>query len=223
MTAEPSKDRKYASRIPVNEFDTGLLISTPEKLANAMAGLPGMGAVALPVLGVEGCELLLKSVEQLDFRACKPIVGKGDDAVSQDFSISLNFPDEVIIDNFSSAFERQINKAFELMAPQPEPTPYHFNDRAALVYEADSTGISPHRDLVCFEGIIAILTLKGQADFCVCADRNKLDSIRLSAEPGVMIIMRGNHYAGIAERPFHYVENVRSQRIGLGLRYNAKL
>ena len=218
---EKAVEQFYSTRLPENDYDHKYILSTPESLAATLNDLPAHGAVSISVLDGAACEGLLQEAEQLDFRRCQDVIGDGVKAVTQDFSISLNFSGESKLDEFAAAFERQLNQAFELIDPQPFPTPFHFNDRAMLIYEEDSTGISPHRDLVCFHGVVAILTLAGEADFYICDDRHKINSRHFKASQGEMIIMRGVNYDGLDTRPFHYVDNVSSRRVGFGLRYNA--
>lgn len=218
---EIAVEQYYSTRLSENDFDREYLLSNPEGMAKALEDLPTQGAVSISLLNENACNILLQEAEKLEFRRCRDVIGDGEKAVTQDFSISLNFSKKSRLDEFAAAFERQLNKAFEIINPQPFPTPFHFNDRAMLIYEKDSTGISPHRDLVCFHGVVAILTLVGEADFYICDDRHKTNSRHFKASQGEMIIMRGVNYAGMDDRPFHYVENVNSRRVGFGLRYNA--
>ncbi|WP_420546701.1 hypothetical protein [Curvivirga sp.] len=218
---EIGQEQYYSLRFPDNIFDQGLLKSTHEGMLNALRDVEEKGAGALTVLDEEGFALLLEEARKLSFRTCLNTVGAGEKAVTQDFKISLNFPDETRLDEFAAAFERQLNEAFAELSECPVRLPYHFNDRAMLIYEAGSTGISPHKDHKCFEGVVAILTLTGSADFYICDDRDKRNSILLPARSGVMIMMRGANYLGM-DRPFHYVENITEERYGFGLRFNAK-
>jgi len=187
----------------------------------SLADVATKGAGALQVLDKDGCALLLEEAQNLSYRECAKVIGAGEKAVSQDFKISLNFGDNTRLDEFSAAFERQLNGAFEALTEKPVDLPFHFNDRAMLIYEEGSTGISPHMDYICFEGVVAILTLSGSADFYICDNRDKQNSILFEARPGVMIMMRGANYLGLS-RPYHYVENISAKRYGFGLRYNAK-
>ncbi len=198
------------------------LLTTPSSLAQAMKLLPTEGVAAFPLVNHECCQKMLAAVNNLPFRACTPVVGPKGKEVEQDFEIAMNFDQASILDDYQAAFEKQINQAFALMEPSPYALPFSFNDKAALVYKEGSKGITPHRDLLCFEAIIAILTLSGEAGFYICDDREKNNSRRYSAEPGVMILMRGRNFAGLEERPYHYVEGVSKERIGYGLRYNVK-
>lgn len=218
---EVGQERYYSLRFPDNIFDQGLLVSDHAQMRQALKDVEVKGAGALQVLDDEGCAILLEEARRLSYRECANIIGQGEKAVTQDFKISLNFPDETKLDEFSASFERQLNAGFAALSESPVDLPFHFNDRAMVIYEEGSTGISPHKDHLCFEGVVAILTLTGQADFYICNDRNKNNSIHFAAKAGVMIMMRGANYLGL-ERPFHYVENVTAQRYGFGLRYNAK-
>ncbi|WP_419905652.1 hypothetical protein [Kiloniella sp.] len=198
------------------------LLTTPASLAATMSALPNEGAVAFPLVDEAGCEKMLRATEQLNFRKSTPVVGSPGNEVQQDFTICMNFEEDTFLNDYQAAFEQQLNVAFELMSPQPYKTPFAFNDTAALRYYEGSAGISPHRDLVCFEGVIAILTLAGEAGFYICDDRDRTNAKRMEAKAGVMILMRGKNFAGIEERPFHFVEGVSKERVGYGLRYNVR-
>ncbi|MEH6630838.1 MAG: hypothetical protein V7776_08435 [Halopseudomonas aestusnigri] len=198
------------------------LLTTPAFLATAMSRLPHEGAVAFPLVDDTGCEKMLKAIENLTFRKGTPVVGSPGNEVKQDFDICMNFDDKTALDDYQIAFEKQLNSAFEAITPQPYQTPFFFNDTAALRYYEGSKGISPHRDLVFFEAVIAILTLAGEAGFYICDDRDKTNATRLEAKAGVMILMRGKNFAGIEDRPFHFVDGVTKERVGYGLRYNVK-
>ncbi|MCZ4279330.1 hypothetical protein O4H49_00990 [Kiloniella laminariae] len=202
-------------------FDSHLL-TTPAVLAAEMARLPREGAVAFPLVDAEGCQKMLMATEGLSFRDGTPVVGSPGNEVTQDFRICMNFNEASALDDYQQSFEKQLNQAFQLMQPQPYPTPFSFNDRAVLHYSKGSTGISPHRDLVFFEAVIAILTLKGGAGFYICDDREKTNARRMNAEAGVMILMRGKNFAGLPDRPYHYVEGITRDRVGYGLRYNVR-
>ena len=198
------------------------LMTTPASLAKAMEHLPIEGAIAFPMVDEAGCKKMLLATEDLTFRNGTPVVGSPGNEVRQDFTICMNFDGHSALTDYQIAFEQQLNAAFELMTPQPYKTPFAFNDTAALRYYEGSMGISPHRDLICFEAVIAILTLAGEAGFYICDDRNKTNATRMTAKAGVMILMRGKNFAGIEERPFHFVEGVSRARVGYGLRYNVK-
>lgn len=198
------------------------LLTTPDSMAQAMKLLPTDGVAAFPMVSHTGCQKMLAAVNELPFRASTPVVGPKGKEVEQDFQIAMNFDQLGILDDYQTALEAQINQAFSLMQPSPYPLPFSFNDKAALIYKEGSKGITPHRDLLCFEAVIAILTLSGEAGFYICDDREKSNTRRYTAEPGVMILMRGRNFAGIEERPYHYVEGVSKERVGYGLRYNVK-
>ncbi|OUS18625.1 hypothetical protein A9Q97_00695 [Rhodospirillales bacterium 47_12_T64] len=205
----------------MSSFDSHLL-TTPTTLAEMMSCLPQEGAVAFSLVDEDGCAKMLQATESLKFRDGTPVVGSPGNEVHQDFTICMNFEGKSALNDYQIAFEKQLNAAFELMAPQPYKTPFSFNDTAALRYHEGSTGISPHRDLVCFEAVIAILTLSGEAGFYICDDRDKTNAKRMEAKAGVMILMRGKNFAGIEERPFHFVEGITKERVGFGLRYNVR-
>lgn len=221
-TMEPCLELFLSRNIPENVYDRVLLLSSLKEMTDALECLRREPAVPLRVLDEEGCARLREAVGKLEFRACSPVVNRGEQAVTQDFEISLNFPMETELDLFAAAFERQFNKALESLSPQPYPTPLYFNDRAVLRYPEGSSGISPHQDLLRFECVVAIITLEGQGDFYCCDDRLKSNSQKITASPGVMILMRGNRYADFQNRPFHYVEGLEKGRISFGLRYNAR-
>ena len=228
MSIEPmeqGKDYNFQQFLDggAKQFVKDFVIADVAAMNNALLDMETSGASALPFLSEEGCKFLVGEMQKLEFRAARDWVGEGKKAVRQDFSIALNFDQHTGLDYYAAAFEEMINEALVSIVPTPCALPLRFNDRAAQIYEVGSEGISPHRDLVAFEGVVAILTLQGEADFFVAKDRLKSDPKLLKAQQGVVILMRGMNYAGNAERPYHYVENIRSRRLSFGLRFNARL
>jgi len=78
-------------------------------------------------------------------------------------------------------------------------------DEAATTVYGPGEGISPHRDNTFYEGFVAVLTLSGEAELRVVADRDGQEVLtRWNAGPGHLALFRGPR-AGREARPLHSV------------------
>ena len=96
-----------------------------------------------------------------------------------------------------------------------------FNDFSLRKYppgEREGFSISPHRAEEKYINVIVIWVLKGYSSFYVCADREGNKSKLIDTCVGQLIVMRGANYAGIKDRPYHYVRQTKSERITFTLR-----
>ena len=88
-------------------------------------------------------------------------------------------------------------------------------------YAPGARGISPHRDHLRYQGLVAILTLAGQARFLLCKDRAGTDPQVVPIPAGSLLLLRAPGFAGRQDRPYHALEAVTQERLSLGLRYDA--
>jgi len=98
--------------------------------------------------------------------------------------------------------------------------PLVFNEFSFRKYPANSTksySISAHRDDEKYINVIVVCILKGEPGFFVCRDKNDIGQ-EVPTSIGRPIIMRGNNFAGIKDRPYHYVKSTNSERISFTLR-----
>ena len=83
-------------------------------------------------------------------------------------------------------------------------------------YPQGSAGISPHRDYASDINLISIYCMSGEADFCVARTRDREGEVRHRVKQGSVIFMRAAREDSEQDlRPFHYVENVDSDRYSI--------
>ncbi len=205
---------------PAETFTRG-----PAELATAIARLEREPALALPLLSESARRFLNEAGEALGYRPAQPVVSPGKAEVLQDFEVSLHFPrfpPDSPFTAFATAFERLTAEALALLSPPPYPEPVPMNDLIVQRYHPGSVGITPHRDHLKYEALVALFPLSGRARFCICADRQGSDSREIPTAPGDLILMRAPGLFGLRDRPFHFLDRVESRRISLGLRYDTR-
>ncbi len=197
------------------------LTLAPESLARALDRLEREDALALDLLDEELRRSLLRAAGELAYREARPIVGEGERAVGQDFEICMTFPARSVFRDFARVLEVLTNQALDLM-PAPPFEPIHYNDLAVQRYRPGSRGITPHRDHIRYQGLVALVILAGEARFFVCPDRSGAGAREIPSPPGSLLLMRAPGYAGAKIRPFHMLKDVASHRVSLGLRYDTR-
>lgn len=95
-----------------------------------------------------------------------------------------------------------------------------FNDFSLRKYPPQLEDIAPpHRDYLRYQNIVALWILEGPSNFYVCKDLEKTDTQEIkTTEVGQLILMRATGYAGISERPYHFVGPTETERVTFGLR-----
>ena len=197
----------------------------PDALAEAIARLDREPLLSLPLLTDAARDYLRDEGEALPYRPARPVVGKDHAAVQQDFEVSLyfpRFPPDSPFTAFAAAFERLAAEALALLDPRPYPGPVLINDLIVQRYHPGSVGITPHRDHLRYEALVAIFPLSGRARFCVCSDRQGNDTQEIPSAPGDLLLMIAPGLFGRRERPFHFVDRIESRRVSLGLRYDVR-
>ena len=198
-----------------------LFLTDERALAAAIARLPAEDAVALPLLGDDARQPLLEAARQMTYRPARPLVGEGARLVRQDFELSVTFPDGSPFPRFAAALEGLLLSALRRLSP-PLLAELQLNDLIVQHYQPGSQGITPHRDHVRYEGLVALVNLAGRARFCVCADRSGAHARELEDGPGVLLLMRAPGFAGRRDRPFHFLKDVSEERYSLGLRHDVR-
>jgi len=194
--------------------------ASPATLAAALARLPEEDLVSLPLLDRAARQRLSAATAHLAFRQARPVVGQGERTVYQDFVICMDVPWHSLLWRFAAALERHINAALRLCASSLLAPRFHINDLAIQRYERGSRGITPHRDHLCYDGLVAVIPLSGAARFCLCADRRGRAAREVPSPPGSLLLMRAPGFAERHDRPFHFVADVTRRRLSLGLRHD---
>lgn len=205
--------------IETDPFTPGFRAS-PATLAAALERLPEDDLVSLPLLDRTARQRLSAASARLPFRQARPVVGEGERAVFQDFVICMEVPWHSLLWRFAAALERHINAALRLCSTPLLAPQFHINDLAIQRYERGSRGITPHRDHLRYDGLVAVIPLSGAARFCACADRGGRMARELPSPPGSLLLMRAPGFAGRNDRPFHFVADVGQRRLSLGLRHD---
>lgn len=90
------------------------------------------------------------------------------------------------------------------------------------LYEEGSIGITPHMDGKSVANLICIVILTGESKFALCEDREGSNPKYLDTTPGNVIFMRAPGYRRSDHRPFHFVTDITSRRIVVGIRQVVK-
>ena len=192
-------------------------LASPEALAAAIAGLAAEDALSLPLIGAAQCARLTAAAEGLRYRPAKPVFGAN---VHQDFEICDSFPPDGPFHAFAEALGRLTLEAMALMDPNPYPGDFAFNDLVMQRYPVGRGRITPHRDHIRYEALVAIITLAGAGRFFVCADRAGREAREIPSPEGGLLLMRAPGLAGRRDRPFHMLHDVTRRRVSFGLRYD---
>ncbi len=195
---------------------------TPSELAAGLARLAVEDAVSLPLVRRADLPRLVGATARLPFRPAAPVAGEDNRAVRQEFELCMTIPGHSVLRAFAAALGRLVDTALARLDPAPLSGPFQFNDLVVQRYPRGSLGITPHRDHVRYEGLVALITLSGTARFFICADRSGQDAREVPCPPGNLVLMRAPGFAGGRDRPFHFVRDVTRPRLGLGLRHDVR-
>ena len=179
-------------------------------------------AAAAPIFDTTCLNLLLEETPALSFRSARAEVRINETAViRQDFDLCDDIPATSTFWRCTEVLERYLNEALAGMNPCPLVPPLKLNDLIVQRYPPGSLSITPHRDHVRYRGLIILLVLRGHGRYYVCADREGNGAREISAPPGHMILMRGPDFDSRRDRPFHFLNEVTSERFSFGIRHDA--
>lgn len=203
----------------MNQFTTSLDVRQIEELLDPDRGVTTATIQQMtPDLVAELCHL----AEGLVYEPAKNVVTK----VEQNFRGCSEFADGSVWKNIAAQLEGGLESSFRchnrlgLLAT----TPLSFTDLALQYYPEtrgdQKCGIGIHRDQSDFINLVVVLLLHGDANFYICQDRKGNDAVKIDAEPGQLIVMRGGGFAGgNLSRPLHYVGPIDARgRLSFGLR-----
>ena len=195
---------------------------TPADLAEALARLDSEEGVSLPFLCPTEGERLAAAGEDLPYRLARPILGTPGKEVCQDFELTVAIPENSVFHDLASALETELDAAMALLPNPPLASLPPLNDLILQRYETTSKGITPHRDHIRYRGLVALVTLVGEARFFVCEDRSGAGAREVPMGPGSLVLLRAPGFAGREGRPFHYLDRVKKRRVSLGLRHDTR-
>ena len=201
---------------------TGEFVASTDQLAEALDRLEAEGALSVPLIAPAMRDRLLQAGADLSYRPAKPVIGQGERAVGQDFELTMDFPDEGIFRDFAAALGDRTNAALENLDPRPYGE-MDYNDLIVQRYAVGSRGITPHRDHVRYQGIVALVILAGTARFFVCDDRAGLNAREVPSPPGSVVLMRAPGFGTRRDRPFHMLKDISTFRVSFGLRHDTRV
>ncbi len=141
------------------------------------------------------------------------------DVIHRPWTAKQPLPPESPFWELAQRVEAPLNEALGRLDPAPVDLPFPLNDLVVQRYATGSSGITPHRDHVRYLGLVANLVLSGDARFSVCRDRSGHDARDVAGLAGHIILMRNIGFAGLTDRPFHAVSDIKERRVIVGLRY----
>ncbi len=198
-------------------------LPTPgDALVAALIEVEHAGAAFLPWLDAATTEFFLRSCDDLAYRVARPLVGGAGREVRQDFELTMDIPPGHALRQVASALTELTLAALARLTPNPLPEGLVFNDLIVQRYAAGSAGITPHRDHIRYVGLVALLTLAGDARFFLCDDRAGSAPREFGMAPGGITLMRAPGFPGEPQRPFHCVSGIRQPRVSLGLRHDTR-
>ena len=197
------------------------VLTSTEEMAALIGRLAEEGAASIPVIDDATCRALLAEARRLPYRVARETIGEGESAVRQDFELCMSFPAESPFWPFAAALEGHLAAALAALDPPPVAG-LKLNDLIVQRYQPGSAGITPHRDHVRYIGLVALVTLAGAGRLYVCADRGGTDAREIPAPPGALVLMRAPGFAGLRDRPFHFLKDITAERYSLGLRHDTQ-
>jgi hypothetical protein len=177
------------------------------------------GATSRPLLSEAGRARLLAAAHAMEYRASRPVVGTGENAVRQDLDWSADFGQSGPFHDLTQRYQAMWDEAVATMPASPFATPLTFNEMMMTRYRAGSLGITPHRDHITYVNLVALVVLEGEGRFRVARDRSGAEARAIDGSPGRVILMRAPGFQGSDVRPFHFVNEIPARRTVFGLRH----
>ena len=202
-------------------------VSTPRRVAAMRRALmrlqaPERRVTSLEFLTATEIDRLGDYARHQTYRTATPQIEHRGNHVFQDFDVCFPAPREGVFAQLSTLLETTFQQACTLMTPPPLPPGIVLNDFAIQRYPAGSRGIGIHRDGKRYRGIVVIITLAGTSRLFTCDDRQGAGIRRIDDRPGRIVLLSAEGFAareGEQARPLHGVDQLRSGRLSLGLRY----
>ena len=202
-------------------FDFDFLI-TPKALAEKLEVMEEEHAAVAPLLDAAQCDALARSAKTLTYRPAQPVVGAGAQTVYQDFSLCYDLPQDSVFRLLAKRLEHLLCGALALTRPRLLVEPFLINDLIVQHYPAGCKGITPHRDHLRYRGLVALVILAGAGDFSLCRNRQGDDPKPLASAKGDLLLMRAPGFGGSEIRPFHYLADIRTDRLSFGCRHDVR-
>lgn len=189
-------------------------------LRNAIKELPSEQSTAIQCLGEKERLSFIAAADLLNYRAAKSITGSTNAPVYQDFELCYDLPPTNIFWELAWFLESHVRLILKDLG-MVHHNNFRFNDLIVQRYPPGCAGITPHRDHLKYQILVAIIVLSGDGNFIVCNDRAGAGSQVISALPGDLLLMLAPGLSSSEMRPFHYVSGISKARRTVGLRYDS--
>ncbi|MDE0309326.1 MAG: hypothetical protein OXI60_05780 [Acidiferrobacterales bacterium] len=175
-------------------------------------------ALSIPILTEEFRLELLEEAQSYPLRYINNSMGRGKNEVRQEMflqtQLCMNGAFGELVRDFQTLFNDSIAGCDLFDADVV------FNDWIIQKYVPGCIGITPHRDRTDYRHMICLFVLSGHGRFHISRDRVKTGSMEVVNLPGDVILMPGPGFKGMSHRPFHYLEDVTTDRWIFGLRHD---
>jgi len=180
--------------------------------------LKHLRSISVPILTENYRTALLHEARQYALRPARKSVGDEHNRVHQDMLLQDHLKPDGLFGDLVFAFQKLFNAATAEVSPFSDNV--IFNDVMLQKYPIGCGGITPHRDRTDYRHIICLFVLDGWGRFYVADNRNKTNAIEIANLPGNVVLMPGPGFAGMAKRPFHYLEDICVERWVFDLRHD---
>lgn len=176
------------------------------------------GGVSVPLLTDAFRQELLSEADAYDYVRQPEVVGPH--KVREELSsVQTPFPYGSLLYKLKEGLEDMVIRGMISTNEKDLFTrPLRFDEMSLQLYEEGSMGITPHMDGKSVVNLICIVILTGESKFALCEDREGSNPKYLDTTPGNVIFMRAPGYRGSDHRPFHFVTDITSRRIVVGIR-----
>ncbi|MBO68267.1 MAG: hypothetical protein CL398_08130 [Acidiferrobacteraceae bacterium] len=191
-----------------------------ETLDESIKQLSLQKSIAIPCLDEKERLSFIAAADSLNYRPAKSITGSPNAPVYQDFELCYDLPPTNIFWNLACFLESYVRRTLKNLDIVRHSN-FRFNDLIVQRYLPGCAGITPHRDHLKYEILVAIIVLSGDGNFIVCDDRAGAGSEIIKALPGDLLLMLAPGLPSSEIRPFHYVSGISKTRRTVGLRYDS--
>ncbi len=205
------RDMKYQS-LNIHNIDFDYVISE----------LDQHGGVSVKLLTEPFRKQLLEEANRYEYEKQPEVVGPHH--VREELSsVSTPFPPGSLLYKLKEQLEEMIISKMTASGEEKLfSTPLRFNEISLQLYEEGSIGITSHMDGKSAVNLICVVVLEGESRFALCEDRQGSNPYYLDTTPGNIIFMRAVGYRGSDHRPFHFVSDITTRRIVVGIRQTTK-
>jgi len=173
------------------------------------------GASSAPLLTKKTCKELLDEFRRINipvaFAGPNPYLGFERHAVFD--------PPEGLFQAFGVELSRFIGQSFGGEVKQGPNSDFHFTEYTPLRY-LPGARLKPHYDSDFYKILICSVVVDGEGDFVTYPDPlDRTNKHLVKNEPGDIVFMVTQGFAGMSRNTFHEVTNIRKERLSVVYRY----